>query len=76
MTATHLQMVTAKSLCPGDVIVDRLFDDRPDVTVLRWAEWDTDLFGRYMMRFWCAGDGREGFMSYGPGGIAWIKAKS
>lgn len=78
MPATSdLQMIVAEYLCPGDVIVDQLFDDQPNATVLRWAEWDKDQFGRYMMRFWCrADDGREGFMSYGPGGIVHIKAKS
>lgn len=42
-------------------------------TVLRPSEPCEDLFGRTMFRYWCgAPDGsREGWMTFGPGGIAY-----
>lgn len=40
------------------------------VAVLRDAEPYTDPFGRTegFIKFWCSGDGREGWVSFGPGG--------
>lgn len=68
MTATT--DITAEQLAPGSVIVDHL-GDRPVVTVLRWAEWEQDLFGRWIMRFWARRSDTlaEGYMTYGPGGF-------
>jgi hypothetical protein len=65
--------IKAAQLCPGDVVVDQ-YEIRPDATILRWAEWDKDLFGRYEMRFWARREdnGTEGFVSYGPTGIATV----
>jgi hypothetical protein len=42
------------------------------ITVLRAGELGQDLFGRPITRYWCRADEdptREGFMSYGPGGV-------
>lgn len=69
----HLDTLTrAECLSPGDIIVHDPWGERIDVTVLRWAVWEPDRFGRYMMRFWArrTDTGEEGFMTYGPGGIA------
>lgn len=70
------RLTRAECLCPGDVIVDT-YGERPPVTILRWAVWEPDRFGRYMMRFWSRrhDTGAEGFMSYGPGGIAPIQTR-
>lgn len=67
--------ITAEQLAPGDTIIDHI-GDRPTVTILRWAEWDQDRFGRWMMRFWSRRDDTqaEGYMTFGPGGFARIAA--
>lgn len=58
--------IYADTLKPGDK-----FNYRDTVvTVLRDAEPWTDPFGRSegFIKLWCAADGREGFMQFGPGG--------
>lgn len=65
--------ITPAQLTPGDVIIDHL-GENPPVTVLRWAEWDQDRFGRWMMRFWSTSPtAGEGYMTYGPNGFVRIR---
>lgn len=63
--------IDAADLMPGDRIYLPLHDGAV-VRVLRAGEPWRDLFGREMTRYWCVGEsgeaeGREGFMTYGPG---------
>lgn len=65
--------ITAEQLSPGDVIIDH-HDENPDVTVLRWAEWELDRFERAVMRFWSTSPtAGAGYMTYGPGGFVRIR---
>jgi hypothetical protein len=47
------------------------------VTVLRGPEpdFDSDVFGRELIKFWCRSDltGREGRLSFGPGGVVRVE---
>jgi hypothetical protein len=61
-------IVDHETLRPGDVISYQ----GVAITVLRAGELGQDPFGRPLTRYWCRSDEdptREGFMSYGPGGV-------
>lgn len=65
-------VIDAATLKPGDTI-EHIYSTPPvRVVVLRPSEMGSDRFGRPLQRFWCRREdtGDEGFMSYGPGGIA------
>lgn len=66
--------VFARHLQPGDYC-SRDWDGRDPYTVLRRQEEAEDLFGRKMIRYWCRAleDEREGWMTFGPNGIAYRK---
>ena len=59
-------MIVAETLKAGDKFHMRGIE----ITVLRDAEPWTDPFGRSegFFKLWCAGDGRAGWVPFGPGG--------
>lgn len=63
-------IVDASTLKPGDQITEFAWGDGMLVTILREPVAGTDIFGRPLQRFWARGDeGREGFVSFGEGGV-------
>ena len=72
------KLINAADLRVGDVILtsgDSGEDAR--IEVLRLAEDRRDIFGRVMQGYWSRGlgehAGREGFMTYGPGGVCHVE---
>jgi hypothetical protein len=69
----RVELRLAKHLRVDDIIADK-YGTNPDVVVVRPAESYKDIFGRPLLRYWCRREdtGEEGFMSYGPDGIAFV----
>lgn len=71
------RITLAEDIRPGDTIVYPYEHPPVRVVVLRDAIKEPDHFGRPLMRFWCRREdtGAEGYMSYGPGGIAHVATR-
>lgn len=66
--------VFAEYLQPGDYCA-RGMEGGNEYTILRPAEPTEDILGRTTIRYWCRAlaDDREGWVTFGPRGIAYRK---
>lgn len=77
MSAPATEIIAAERLAPGDRIHVEL-EGGVAVTVLRDGVQSVESFGpiagRPCLRYWCRREdtGAEGFMTYGPGGVALV----
>lgn len=66
----HAEKIRAADIEVGDILVSYTYP--ADVYVVSEAETSKDIFGRPLRRYWCrrVDTGEEGYMSFGPGGMA------